>query len=80
MNSRTKSMLLAVMSAAPLFGCAAAEPSGLSSLGSQPYFLGAVPRPVDRDYLYRYACADGEPVVCRCDSLLGRTCDCQCTP
>jgi hypothetical protein len=74
---------VAALSAVLLGGCASVgRPTlGQSTLHhSQPqqlyYFRGL--KTVDRDYIDRYACADGRLLVCQCTSTHARTCDCSC--
>jgi len=43
-----------------------------------PYFLQPGLVTVDRDYMNRYVCLDGMPLICQCLSRLSQTCDCEC--
>ena len=44
-----------------------------------PFFLEPGRRvSVDRDYLDRYLCSTGEPLMCQCFSRLSQNCDCNC--
>jgi hypothetical protein len=43
-----------------------------------PYFVEGRPVTVDRDYIKRYACASGKPLVCQCASTRLGNCECSC--
>lgn len=44
-----------------------------------PVVLGDGLRFVHKDYLNRYVCAEGQPVMCTCQSRLSRECLCECS-
>jgi hypothetical protein len=77
MNSRDKLIALAVLAAAQLTGCAS---GGQSDIRWTPdrFLMSKFVVTAPRDYLDHYACTDGRPLMCRCASLLARTCDCSC--
>ena len=50
----------------------------LSPATNTPYFLQPGLVTVDRDYMNRYVCLDGMPLICQCLSRLSQTCDCEC--
>jgi hypothetical protein len=84
MKSRDKLISLVALSAAVLGGCVSGGPSTLTFAHSaqpaqrdQTYLFRGL-KTVDRDYIDRYACADGRILVCACTSLHARTCDCSC--
>ena len=78
MKSRAKLIPLAALSAALLGGCAISGPYTSSiPQASQLYFFRG-PKTVDKDYIDRYACADGRLLVCTCTSLHAHSCDCSC--
>ena len=84
MKTRDKLIFIAALSAALLDGCAIGGPSALNfahaaqpALPDQTYYFRGL-KTVDTEYIDRYACADGRPLVCSCTSLHARTCDCSC--
>jgi hypothetical protein len=85
MISRTiASLLLVAVSSASLLGCAATYGSG--SIGASTNLAPKAVPPqggkfwveADADYLDRYACSDGTPLICSRSSRLQRTVDCVC--
>ena len=74
MSSRELNLLFVAASAVLLASCSAVPPVPASRM---PYFVEGRSVTVDRQYIKRYACASGKPLVCRCTSQLG-DCDCSC--
>jgi hypothetical protein len=81
MKSRDKLISLVTLSALLLDGCASIGQSTLNvaqpARQDQTYFFRGF-KTVDTDYIGRYACADGQPLICSCTSLHARSCDCRC--
>jgi len=79
MNPRKLLLPLAASSAVLLAACAGGGTSlKLSPSNGQIYYFHGFER-IDRDYLYRYACADPHlKLECTCMSRLAPTCDCRC--
>jgi len=53
------------------FGSYSRDPSTL-------YLRDMTPVTPQREYLDRYACATGKPLMCQCTTRIGGTCDCHC--
>jgi hypothetical protein len=72
-------LALAASSAVLLAGCAAGgTSSNVLPPNAQIYYFRGFER-IDKDYLYRYACADPDlRLECSCMSRLSPTCDCRC--
>lgn len=78
MRTRVKLVSLVLLSAALLGGCVSSGQSTLSLTGAQQLYVFHGLKTVDRDYLNRYACPDGRPLICTCTSAHSRSCDCSC--
>jgi hypothetical protein len=76
MNSRSGIVSLVVIFAAVQSACTSFTPVPPQGM---PHFIGAKHVTIkDDDYLERYACANGKPMVCTRTSRVLGTSDCQC--
>lgn len=50
----------------------------LPPVTNDPYFLAGGSVTVDRDYIERYRCLNGLPLMCECYSKLSTRCQCHC--
>jgi hypothetical protein len=88
MNSRKGFLPVVMLSAGLLGACTSIGSSGVTSPtgtqssvmfgGSVPYVVGKRRFLVDADYLDRYVCADGRPMVCVRSSRLATDLMCTC--
>jgi hypothetical protein len=78
MTRRMCRYLLGPLALVPLAACSITADSR-ASRPRPPVVLGDGLRFVDRDYLHRYVCAEGQPVTCACQSRLSRECLCECS-
>lgn len=78
MNSRNGLVSLVVLSVAVLAACTTGGSSTVLPQNA-PYFIGMRYVTVDdTDYLDRYACANGTPIVCRRTSTRLGIAECAC--
>lgn len=75
MSSRKLSLWLAAAATLLLPACSVQPPQPAAKM---PYFIDGHVKTVDVDYLDRYACASGTPLICSCSSTKLGTCDCSC--
>ena len=78
MRTRAKLIPLVPLFAILLVGCATSFQSTSSVTPPQQLYIFRGLKTVDRDYMDRYACPDGRPLICTCSSLHSRSCDCSC--
>ena len=77
MTRRMCRYLLGPLALLPLIACSI-TPDARVSRQRPPVVLGDGLRFVDHDYLHRYVCGGGQPVMCTCQSRLSRECLCEC--
>ena len=81
------SALSLVLVLGPAAGCST-QPSGMIRGGDrpvgasyrEPVYLSPAIVEVRREYLDRYACLNGFPLICACRGRVSATCDCHCPP
>lgn len=76
---KTRTLVLPVLALITLLSTACTTMTQ-QPVSSQPVFLGFQRLDIQRDYLDRYTCTDGKPLMCTCRSRLSTTCDCACHP
>jgi hypothetical protein len=79
MNSRQRLVSVLVFAAAALEACTTGSQLSSGLVQDDRYFIrDNALRTVDREYLERYVCAAGTPLMCRCSSMISSNCDCGC--
>jgi hypothetical protein len=81
MNSRYRHTYVLAIASALLAACSSTTTnwSGAPpSAATAPYFIDNRSRSVDIDYIDRYACAGGRPLVCERSSRVASRAECKC--
>lgn len=78
MTHRTTRCFVLALTLLLLTACSVAPYSSISRQGP-PLIVGPELRHIDRDYIDRYMCMQGEVLACTCASRLARECLCKCS-
>jgi hypothetical protein len=76
MNATIRALTFTVL-AAPLFSACSTTVSQ-TDVPEAPYYVGLRVVVVDHEYIHRYACANGKPLMCQSTGRLTTASVCQC--
>ena len=74
MNAILRSLTFAVLSPSLLSACSVT----VASQTEAPYYIGKQAHVIDTDYIDRYACANGKPLMCEGTGRLATSTVCRC--